>query len=648
MTVEAELPDGRILEFPDGTDSKVIQATVKKVLGVAVEQTPAPTTAPTTLSGIAAEGGKGLIRGASDVGMMIGEGLAGLVPGIGPVLQRGVRALAQPSRSLVEAAPASEAERFAGTTGEIVGGMVGSGGVSNLRSALVTGSSALAGAAGEQIGGEVGQAAGAILPTIVDVALTAGKNIPKNLVARSTQKKLDTEFARRGEEIAKKTGVELSLGQQTGDEGVMLVEGMARKNPFSSSEFQKFGAKQVGQSVQRLQKILDDITPEKVTDITIGQRVQHAFDSAVDSALKSRRMQARTDFGAVDAAAGNAKVIGTNNVVARLDEMIDSFDVPGGGDATAALVNRFKNLRKMLAPSGEPSALTAKEAERLLEVYTKASAGKGQIFADLDTAQQRMLAGQLKDSLMRDLDAAAEASGGGPAALLKTARDNYRANSIAISRLEESVLGKFLGPDRSPERIADFLVRAKPSELKQTLDIVNKADPSVVQATRRYFVERAIDDSVIAPSVRNPTAPNFSAAKFIDAMPEGVKFEVLFGSSNVRGELKMVGEALERIAYRGFTEGSPTAPLLMAWDAAKKVFTLQGIAGLPAAVIAPRTVAKAALTPEGRRALITLGRYDQSNRAVVRAAGYLMAQQRAEQRTSEQPTANTTEMEAAP
>jgi hypothetical protein len=79
----------------------------------------------------------------------------------------------------------------------------------------------------------------------------------------------------------------------------------------------------------------------------------------------------------------------------------------------------------------------------------------------------------------------------------------------------------------------------------------------------------------------------------------------------------------------------------MAWDAAKKVFTIQGLAGMPAAVIAPKTVAKASLTPEGRRALITLGRYDSANQSVVRAAAYLAGLASADQRTEQPPTANT-------
>ena len=37
MAIEAELPDGRVLEFPDGTSPDVIQRTVKRILGVSGE-----------------------------------------------------------------------------------------------------------------------------------------------------------------------------------------------------------------------------------------------------------------------------------------------------------------------------------------------------------------------------------------------------------------------------------------------------------------------------------------------------------------------------------------------------------------------------------------------------------------------------------
>ena len=52
MAIEAELADGRILEFPDGTDPAVVQATVKRVLGqTAPTATPTAAPAPTETQG---------------------------------------------------------------------------------------------------------------------------------------------------------------------------------------------------------------------------------------------------------------------------------------------------------------------------------------------------------------------------------------------------------------------------------------------------------------------------------------------------------------------------------------------------------------------------------------------------------------------
>lgn len=42
MAIEAELPDGRILEFPDGTDPAVIQSAARRIMGVGKQAAPAP------------------------------------------------------------------------------------------------------------------------------------------------------------------------------------------------------------------------------------------------------------------------------------------------------------------------------------------------------------------------------------------------------------------------------------------------------------------------------------------------------------------------------------------------------------------------------------------------------------------------------
>ncbi len=71
MPIEAELPDGRVLEFPDGTNPAIIQATVKKVLGVVPQ---------TTILGQVKEGFKGLIPGAVGLVESAATGASALLP----------------------------------------------------------------------------------------------------------------------------------------------------------------------------------------------------------------------------------------------------------------------------------------------------------------------------------------------------------------------------------------------------------------------------------------------------------------------------------------------------------------------------------------------------------------------------------------
>lgn len=67
MAIEAELPDGRVLEFPDGTSPDVIQRTVKRVLGVTAEG------AQSTLLGEAALGAKQLFSALRTTGASVAD-----------------------------------------------------------------------------------------------------------------------------------------------------------------------------------------------------------------------------------------------------------------------------------------------------------------------------------------------------------------------------------------------------------------------------------------------------------------------------------------------------------------------------------------------------------------------------------------------
>lgn len=138
-----------------------------------------------TVSGVAAEGGKGLVRGVSDVATGVGSALtkAVLGPVVGPMAAQGIESLAAPSRSLVQASPENTTEQFAGTAGEIVGSALPSGGASTVGNAALTAASALGGAVGEQMGGETGKLIGMVTPGVASLAKAPMEKAARSLMS---------------------------------------------------------------------------------------------------------------------------------------------------------------------------------------------------------------------------------------------------------------------------------------------------------------------------------------------------------------------------------------------------------------------------------------------------------------------------------
>lgn len=483
---------------------------------------------------------------------------------------------------------------------------------------------------------------------------------PRNLVGRSAINAAATPRAAEGQALSRDTGIPLSFAQETGSRAATTVEGMARRNPISADAFSSFDRLQTEKAVQRVNRIMDDLHASEVGDVSMGQSAQRAFDKLWDGLVSQRRGQAAKDFGAVDKMSKGSRVIPTTNTIGEIDDLIKQMDVPGGGDATAALVNRLKTVRKelggvqpadqkvlLLDAQGQPlvtqgpfeKRMTAEELNRLLQVYGKAASGNGTVFQELDKAQQRLVAGRIHSALTRDLDAAAGAklTDENVVAALKAARDNYAANSAKISEVGDSVIGRYFGNvayERTPERVADTLTKMKPTEIRTTLELLKRADPEVADKTARYFLEKAVEKAVPPPSASQGGAVKFSASRFLSALPDDATQAALFGGRPAQGEITKVAKVLERVADRPM-EGSPTAPLMMAWDLAKGLFTLnpQALAGLPASVLAPRAVAKAALTPQGRQALLTVAKTGvptkQTAEALVYLTGISVAEQKA-------------------
>lgn len=461
---------------------------------------------------------------------------------------------------------------------------------------------------------------------------------PSNLAANQVRRSLETPYAKEGAQLTKDTGVKLSLGQQTGNRLQLGMEGLARRNFVTADQFREFGDEQLTAAVSKLDDVMNATHGRPVGRVGYGLSVSKAFDDAVSKVTDLRRAQAAKDFALIDDAAGKQPLIRTDNFRRVLQEIVRDHAGPGmpamsqkvAGEAQAIL-DGVSLVKEGVKASPTKYRATAQRVQKWLERWGNAAAGTGRAFSDLDTAADRRIAGQIKDAILQDIDDTAREAGlrGEMAQALQTARGNYAKASEALDTLRSSVIGRYLDApyEKAPEKVADMVMRMAPTEMDQTLRLLNRHDPEIIAKTRRYVIEKAMEDAVPAPSQQMAGSIEFSPAKFVGNLPKGQAFDTLFGSSMSRNDLVQVRNVLQRIIDRGGTEGSPTAPLLMAWDLAKGVFTLnpRAIAGIPTAILAPKAVARAALTPQGRQALVTLTKTGVPQQQILQAAEMLIA-----------------------
>lgn len=454
---------------------------------------------------------------------------------------------------------------------------------------------------------------------------------PRNFVARSLRKSAKSAFARQGARLEKSTGIPLTLGEFTGSRGALMIESIGRRTPGGADSFFQFGQKQIHTAVNKLRKIMDNINPETFGRFNIGQEVSKTFNNAVDTVMTARRAQAVMDFGVVDDLAGGRKILPVDNLIGAVDDLIRRFDIPGAGDAAQRVVSQAKKLKDtLIAPTSTPRELTADQTGRLLQIYTNNAAGSGVLFKDLEKSQSRFLAAKLKDALLKDMDDAIALGGDANNVMqaLKVARSRYAKNSELVDEIVDSAIGRLLGNKNLPiEQLADRLVKMEPSTMAETVKILQKANPDTVTAIQRHFVQNALNRAV--PPVGQGPAQGFrfSATRFVNALPDDDVLRSTGISREHFVEIKQVGKVLERIADKEF-QGSPTAFAAITWDIVKGLFTLNPVLLTQGAtaLLAPKALSKAVLTPEGRAAIMTLSETSGATKKAVAAASLLATQ----------------------
>ena len=477
----------------------------------------------------------------------------------------------------------------------------------------------------------------------------------RNIPSKFARKAASSSYAAEGRQLSADTGVPLSIGEETGSRAIKMVEDTSRQTLSAADKFAEFHQKQLHAAVDNLGRQMDALSSESGA-LTVGTRIQGAFDNAVDKAFDLRRMQGETDFGAVKTLSGGKPVVEATGLTKTIDDMIAEYDIPGAGDAAQSVVRGMKTLRQSLlketvipgeAPSKfilpgplareqatrtadtiEQPRLTAEQTNRLLQWYTKLQRGKGTLLQNQDKAQSQLMAGKLKDALLSDLDQAATTGADDVVTALKKARDNWKLNSKVVNELDDSKLAHIIGDGkRQPEDIAGALLKLKPSGIRQAMDVIEASNPAAAQAVKRHFLEKAADDAIPPTTQATANGLRFSAARFVSALPERDKLVAAgFKPAELR-QIDNLSKTLERVSNRALS-GSQTAPMLLVWDTIKGVFTLnvKGVAqNLATMVLVPRKIAKASLTQEGRQALMTLSQTSKPTKAALAAAAYLSA-----------------------
>lgn len=471
---------------------------------------------------------------------------------------------------------------------------------------------------------------------------------PHNYMARYLDRRLQSPTAQQGLALERQFGTTFSPAQLTMSRGLAGIEAVARRHPLTTDAVTDQLVQQREAIVGRLTGLLNQWSPGGAGSFQVGQRVEGAFNNALDSALALRSRQATQDFGFLDQQSGGAGIFGLQETVDTINRQIERFSTPGAGAPAREAVGQLRALLRDLTtntrlPNGTIQTVVrpirANEMQNLLQLWGDAAKGTGSVLKDIETSQARRIASDLFGALNRDLDAAVQFPAGSigqaEAELLRIARDNYRTNSAPINELGESILGRILGgtDDVTPERLAERFANMRPSEVRQVYDLIAKTDQGAADSIKANLLESAIMRSRAFGEVRidqrtgmpgMPSPGDIKPRTLIENLQNSPVWGVL--NAQEKTEMTLALGGLERTAFQ-VGDGSPTAPLQWAMELVR---TAGGAIADPrvavqvaAGIFAPQKIAQAMLTHEGRQAVATLTTTGSTPKKIAAALAFL-------------------------
>lgn len=541
MAIEAELADGRVLEFPDGTDPGVIQATVKKVMGAST--TPPPATAGDR----ATAGASGFNRGLAGLAglpvdtaeNLVNLGIAGVGtiataagrPDLAPDLLKGTPGGSQSIAGLMNKGgmatdnprPDDAASRMLHTGGVIAGGSVMPGArVAPIIAAAAGG--ALASEGARQVGlpnPDAYAGVGAMLPAAAVQTAQAAKTAIADRVSSRMQSFKDA-------------GAEPSVGQATEFNFIQGFENLLSKFPGGQGVFRKFS--------ERQQQDLGKTATTGVSAEDAGRAIEQGIKGEGGFLARSKATWQKLD-DQLGARVGQYN-IPPNATLKALDQLV--APVAGAEKTTGALVNpKIAEIRDnfMADVKGNLGGMPFEAVRNL----------RSRVGAMIDDALVSGIpGGQLKKlygALSADLETGANAVGAGKE--FSRQNDFYRARMDRIENTLERVLGK------TPE---DTFKRFMPTDANQVTTVrqtMRSLDPE-----QRKVVQQAVVDRLgrATPGKQDASGDVFSPDTFLtnwNKISDGAKAQI-FSDPAVRKNMDSLAAVTEDLRGGGKVFANPS------------------------------------------------------------------------------------------
>lgn len=567
MTVEAELADGRILEFPDGTDPAVIQSTVKRVVGggapassvagaggaspgvVAAPSGPVAPSARDILAGQLTQGSETLSQ--ENIGRVLGAAS----PAVGGAL----------AAQALQRAPA--ALRALG-----VGGATGAGDVAQQASESLVGDRqgidpgrALATGALGGVGQAAGEAIGAVAPAAIRGIFRGGAQ--------------GRQGVQEAIEDAARVGGTPTVAQATQSTFLDSLEQLLAKAPGGAGRIRQ-RVQSTTQNVRQGLERLASVGGRGLDAETGGRAAIRGVEDFVES------FQARSGplFDEITNRVGASTPAPLTNTQRTLQEL--TAPIAGAEQTSARFTSPFiRGLADDLAADAGASGQVPFQALQRVRSLVGERLANPSLTSDVPTAQLRRLYGAISDDIRSTAQAA------GPDASRAFARANrfYRAGQQRIQETLEPLVR-----NRVPEQVFESLLRGGKTGGTQIRTVMRSLRPEQQDAITGTAIRRL---GTAVPSQQGAEGAEFSFNTFLtrwNQLDDAAK-DALFR----RGRNMTLGndlDALARYAERvressqafanpsgtsGATLGS-TAGLLSAGSVAAAPFLGTGALALPA------------------------------------------------------------------